>query len=342
MEKKLVLKKPMIITYVYEGYMLGIMEANGDAYKEWMLSNYIQLNCHENIMSHKELFLAFYSEVAIKSPFLKSQKISWAVLRNLDLDLINLFKSHIDLGWYLYFKVDDYYIPNRHAYNKYKYLHDEMIIGYDENNFILFGYDDKGKCSKQKIPYSQFINALNSNDSSIDKNQWQDDIFFLRYVDSDYKLNVNAINTNLYDYLMSKNSAEVNNQFVNSLNDTVYGLRVYDKVIEYLNVLYDQGNIFYGGENIDNRIFRIIMEHKNVMLERIKVLNSKFGGLDDIYQQYENINRKAQYVHMLAIKYQLKSNKKYLIELIDGVQFIKESDEEILWELHKRLKKMIM
>ena len=76
MEKELAFKTPSIVTYVYEGYMLGIMQANGDKYKEWMLSNYIQLNCHDNFVKEGELFLAFYDDIAIKSPFLKTKCIS--------------------------------------------------------------------------------------------------------------------------------------------------------------------------------------------------------------------------------------------------------------------------
>jgi len=65
MKKRLKFSVPDIQTYVYELYPLGIMDANGDEYKEWMLSNYVQLNSHDDIITEKEVFLAFYDDVGM-------------------------------------------------------------------------------------------------------------------------------------------------------------------------------------------------------------------------------------------------------------------------------------
>lgn len=337
MEKELNMATPEIATFVYEGYMLGIMQANGDAYREWMYSNYVQLNCHDDIITDKEVFVAFYGDVAINAPFFKKVKLSWSVLREWKLDLVVFFKKNIDLGCYLYFKVDDYYIPHRYATNNTHYMHDELIMGYDDKNFIVLGYGDDGQCSKQKVPYGQFMEALENNHAVIDKNEWQDDIYFLKYVHYDYKLNLSAICAQLYDFLHSINRKEENSLFKNPLLDTVYGLKVYDRMLLYLNVLMEQGNIFSGGENIDNRMFRIIMEHKKVMWDRIKILNDIYGGLDDLYERYEPVKERAKDIHMMAVKYQITSSKRLLSRLIAGMQYIRDADERILGELLERL-----
>lgn len=333
MMKELEMATPDVSTYVYEGYPLGIMKAHGEAYKEWLFSNYIQLNCHDDIIRNKEVFLAFYGDRAMHSPFLKIVRLSWAMLREMDIELVPFFKKNIDLGFYLFFKVDQYYIPNRYAYEKFHYLHDELIIGYDEEAFVILGYGDDGKCSKQKVSFAQFLDALNNNLSILDKKEWQDDIYFFHYVDADYKLNLNAICSKLYDYLNCINREEECNSFSNPFNDTVYGLDVYKKVIEYLDILMTKGNIFRGGENIDNRIFRLIMEHKVIMFDRITVLNSIYGGLDEVCDSYLKIKRKAENVHMLAVKYQVKPAKRIIKKIRNEIDFIREADKFVLSDL---------
>ena len=337
MKKRLKFSVPDIQTYVYELYPLGIMDANGDEYKEWMLSNYVQLNSHDDIITEKEVFLAFYDDVGMKSPFLKTQHFSWSIMSQYQLDFVEFFKMNINLGCYLYFKVDEYYIPNRYAYNKYRYIHDIMIIGYDENNFIVLGYNNKGKFSEMKIPFFVFMDALTSNTADINKNEWQDDIYFIKYISADYKFNINAVKFALYDYLNSISTIEKNKRFSSPLKNTVYGLRVYDKVVEYLEIIKTQGNVFWGGENIDNRIFRIIMEHKKLMLERIKLINIRYGGYDDIYNMYIAVERMAQSLHLLAVKYQITGDKKIVDKLIELIKRIKHDDEKILGELYKRI-----
>lgn len=131
--------------------MLGIMEANGNDYKEWMLSNYIQLNCHDDIYRDRDVFFAFYGDIGIYSPYLKVQKLSWSYVRMLGMDLIPLFKKSIELGCYLYFKLDEFYVPNRRTFGKSHYIHDNLILGYDEECFIVLGYNCKGICEKIKL-----------------------------------------------------------------------------------------------------------------------------------------------------------------------------------------------
>ena len=332
MEKELAFKTPSIVTYVYEGYMLGIMQANGDKYKEWMLSNYIQLNCHDNFVKEGELFLAFYDDIAIKSPFLKTEKISWAKTRKMGIDIIDYFKKCIDLECYIYLKVDQFYIPRRPSYKKKFYLHDEMIVGYDDTSFILMGYDDKGEISKQKVLYAQLMDALNSNNTKMDEVAWEDDIYILKYVNSDYNLNPTLIKNTIRNYLNGEEPAEYNKRFSNSLKNTVYGVNVYDRVIDYLKLLQESGNLFEDSI-IDNRTFRLIKEHKEVMLERIEMLNRRYGNLDDLLAKYKNTVKLAQLGHFLALKYKIKSEKKELVKLMDIIRQIKEDDIKLLSEL---------
>lgn len=337
MEKKLDFKLADVSTFVYEGYPLGIMSIHGDKYKEWMLSNYIQLNCHENIVEEKCVFLAFYGDIAINAPFIKKEHLCWSILSQYKLDLVSFLKENIDLGCYLYMKLDEYYIPHREAYHNFHFLHDNLIIGYGEDYFIFVGYDEYGFCSEKKININAFLEGLENNRPDINKNQWQDSIYFLRYAEADYAFNINLVKTSLGDFLYSECSMDKIKQNSNPLEDTVFGIKIYDKVDEYLNILINEGNIFWGGINIDNRVFRIIMEHKNLMVERMKMIQLKNGGVGDLLEQYQKTNKLATAMHYTAIKYQLSANKNLLNKLRDGIVQIKQDDVKILGELYKRI-----
>ncbi|WP_026505053.1 hypothetical protein [Butyrivibrio sp. NC3005] len=199
MIKELPFVEPEIITFVYEAYPLGIMKANGIDYKKWLYSNYIQINCHDDIVKEKEVFNVFYGEVGINAPYLNVQKYSLDFLKRADMDLIQFFKKCIELDCYVYLKMDEFYIPQRDEYRKETFIHDEMITGYDESGFGVLGYDDKGKISKMILGFDEFLLAVSSNDSVYQKRMWADDVFVITPIKNSYELNINLIKRSLFD-----------------------------------------------------------------------------------------------------------------------------------------------
>ena len=69
------------------------------------------------------------------------------------------------------------------------------------------------------------------------------------------------------------------------------------------------------------------------MLERIEMLNRRYGNLDDLLAKYKNTVKLAQLGHFLALKYKIKSEKKELVKLMDIIRQIKEDDIKLLSEL---------
>ncbi len=337
MIKKLPIGNSKVLTYDYEAYPLTIMEAYGREHMEWMLSNYIQLSSRKDIIANKEVFLAFHDDLGLNSPFLKVQHMYWSILSEYEIEMIDFFKTNIDLGCYLYLKVDEYFIPNHYAYNRYHYIHDIMVFGYDDKNFIVLGYDDKGRYREMKVLYDTLVEAFYNNFIDKTENAWADDIYFIKYKKYNFKFNINIVKYCLFDYINSINRLERYKRFSNPIKDVVYGLEVFDKVCEYLNYLKLDKNIFYGGKNIDNRIFRIIMEHKELMLERIEFINKLYGGFGDLYDEYVQINKIASKTHFIAIKYQVTKDKKLLNVLLDNVIKIKKMDKEVLSKVYDRL-----
>ncbi len=49
MNKILLVKEPIVKTYLFEAYPLTIMAAYGNEYEPWLLSNYIHIDCNNDI-----------------------------------------------------------------------------------------------------------------------------------------------------------------------------------------------------------------------------------------------------------------------------------------------------
>ena len=91
--KILPLGTPLVETYNYEAYPLAISSAHGNGYLPWLYNNYIQLNCHDDIVKDKELFLAFYDDQAINSPFIKKQFLLHSSFSMLRIDFFDFIRK---------------------------------------------------------------------------------------------------------------------------------------------------------------------------------------------------------------------------------------------------------
>lgn len=99
----------------------------------------------------RDVFFAFYGDIGIYSPYLKVQKLSWSYVRTLGVDLISLFKKSIELGCYLYFKLDEFYVPNRRTFGKSHNIHNNLILGYDKEVLLYLDIIAKEFVKKIKL-----------------------------------------------------------------------------------------------------------------------------------------------------------------------------------------------
>lgn len=142
----------------------------------------------------------------------------------------------------------------------------------------------------------------------------------------------------LDNYLNSINEFEVYKRYDEPLRDTEYGIKVFDKVIEYLNYL-QQGVQPFKEYGIDNRIFRIIYEHKLIMLDRMKYINENNIYLEDLIEKYSEVCELSRICHLLGTKYRVLPKSKIIDRLKNYIVSIKDKDKEILGELLVRLRK---
>lgn len=334
------LAEAKVKTYNFEAFPMSILGANGNEYYEWLYSNYIQLNCHKDIKKTGDIFLAFYDNQALKSPYLIKENTKWSTLTKLDINIHKYIEQYINMEYYLYFQVDEFYIPERGAYQKKHYLHDILVYGYNsKKEYYVAGYNQEGFYISSKVTYNQFENAYNNNFIEKDNNEWADNIYLLKYNQKcHYGFNLSLVGKLIYDYLNSVNEFEVYKRYGESLSDTVYGIEVFDKVIEYLDYL-QQGIQPFKEYGIDNRIFRIIQEHKSIMLDRMKYINENNIYLEDLIDKYLEVCKLSNTCHLLAIKYRVLPKSSIIERLKNYIVVIRDKDKEILGELLVRLMK---
>lgn len=343
MKKKLPIAEPIIKTYNYEAFPMAVLGAHSEQCKEWLLSNYIQMNCHKNILKEKDVFLAFYDNQALKSPYISKQTFFLSSLMHFECDVNKYIECQINNEYYLYFQVDEYYIPNRFYYLRKHLIHDLFIYGYDNERktYNIVGYNSEGIFEESTIKYKEFDVALKNNNIDKEKNPWSDCVYVFKYNDkAEYKFNIKLVYKLIEDYLSSKNIFEEYNRYDEKKCNTIYGVDTYLKVIEYLQYI-KLGTSFYCGENeIDYRIFRIIMEHKMLMLQRIDYICTNLKKNNELINEYSLIEKKSQKIHMLALKYGVSKKKEIIDKLIVEITEMRDEEIRILKLVLKEIEKL--
>ena len=327
---KLSLGNPKVCTYHYDAYPLSVISSGKGNYNEWIMSNYIQLCANKNIKNSDGVFLEFYGEHGFSSPFLEVQKLSWKFLSKMGINLHNVVEKVIEEGYYIYVQVDEYFIPKRWAYNNTHYLHDLLIYGYDKSKgqYNVVGYDDKFNYVESVISYTEFYNGFVNNfyDLELDENYWADRIFIFKYnMNGKYDFNINLVKKTISDYVNSRNDFELYNRFKNSNENKVYGVQIYDKVLEYLESIEKEQIL-----KLDLRIFKLLEEHKILMIERLLYMRDRGLELEQEVEKYYDIDRLAKQCKIFAMKYNVMNSKKILELISSSLKIMKEKEIEVL------------
>ncbi|WP_167957228.1 BtrH N-terminal domain-containing protein [Anaerosporobacter faecicola] len=341
MKNVLPLGESPIITFLYDANPLSILSAHGDTYFEWLISNYIQLNANKDIIKAKSVFLEFYGPQAWESPFLYKQIILRSTFVESGLKIHDFIKFYIDQGYYIYCEADDYYIPDRLPYQNLHLVHDMFVYGYDdiERVYYILGYNNKFTYAQSTCSYTTFEKAFYSESMNDVVNTWADNIRLLKYKPYQYKFNMKLVKHLLSEYLSGQNSYETYNRFDEPRCDRVYGIEVYDKVLQHLTLVEENNKSDNKKKDIylDNHIFRLLMEHKKLMMMRMEFINNRFVDISNLINAYKQVEQIASKSHGIAIKYWSNESLVYIEKLKQNITLIKKLECNILKDLLEKL-----
>lgn len=322
-----ILTEPIYQTYNNQGSG-SVVLAENPSIRNWYLNEVMNLQCSRKFLN------GFTSpEINIenssweKNPYLERKWIPWQFMKG----YINLvIRESIDKGYFMVFRgIDDFYVEGKSWYREKHNPHDGLICGYDQNekSYCICAYDNNWR-------YQKFWTAQkgwNRGRKEGIKEKAQMYYCAIKPKKEEVLFQPELVRRNLEIYLDS--SME---KYPMEGEEKVFGVVVHRYLAHYVEKLADE-KIPY--ERMDRRVFRLIWEHKKVMLERIKMLELRGFSVEEEVRLYEEIVKKADFMRMLYASHHKKRRDSVLPILHQGVLELMEEETRILYDLSETLRK---
>lgn len=333
MKNVLKISEPIIKGYPDYGYQLTVVQ-NDPELDNWIYCNYIQL--YYNPKDEENLVRYYYADVNgrtwnTRNPTLEYQTIHKDVLQTLNIGIIDFLIKMIDLGYYCYLYIDEYYLPHSPAYNQFHIYHVNFIYGYDtdEKKLYLAGYDKTFLYSYNTVDFDIFETSYNL----CPREEYEDrNTIYLYYIcptKQSYQFDIATMLEQIKEYLYCKNSQRRFDTCFNVVPWYSFGLDCLSKVKEYLDEQIDSSDIKF-----NNKPYFIFWEHKNLMISRIDFL-IKRGYLKEDCQSkvlFEELKQFYLKILNMAIKYEYRQDIKILKRLKENIE-IAEVKEPKCWKI---------
>jgi hypothetical protein len=324
---QLPITKPDITSYQFLAYPLAILSNNIGKTEAWIYSNFIQL-CVNTDFNHPVPF-CFYLHDYTLNPWLSVEKVERTTLSNNNLDIVNFVKNSIKQSKYVCLCLNEYYIPERSAYQKYDFDHDVLITGINEkeNTVTLLGFDNQMLFKQITVGFEIFKqsyhNLIEENNPYLNK------IILYKFNENgSYTFDKELVVETLQDYLDSQNTS---NRFAMVSNplDRVYGIECYTFLKIYIN------RLIKGEIDVNIRDIHLLFEHKNIMYNRIKYMEDK--GLirknQNLSSSYILVKEASEVIKNLMVKFSITNNESSLEKINELLTMMETKEKEILNDL---------
>lgn len=316
---ELPLVEPQYSTYHCQGIGGAIIQDN-PSIRNWYLSHVIILCCNSGFISGK-LSTPVVGVMDSEYWYNPSIEITTTPFKSIESNIIDVICSYIDKGYYVVLEgIDDFYVQGKSCYNSHHMQHDGLICGYDDENntFSMYAYDNTWEYRVFKTPQKCIIDAVASD-------------FVKNYPGRirAIKIKRDYVKLNLHEILLCLKwyNGATFEQYPPYKADGVYGIVVHDYIAIYLQMLIS-GIFTY--EQVDTRIFRMIWEHKKVLLEAIKASESELGIGNKYSALYAPIVAECNKMRMIYAMYCAKRQDSKLETLYNMILRIKDMEKSIL------------
>jgi len=223
----------------------------------------------------------------------------------LQLDVKKYIISSIDNNNYVVIFVDEYYMENRPAYQKYHRLHDILIFGYDDEKFNCFTFDRRPSFSS--FSQNQIDDAYKSGHSeflklSEDLSQW---------IEEKSIISVKLRNVRQQYNFSSERFVKKLKLYVDGKFDDSYSSFVMPEEKCYIGV-YNTKLIKYHIDNPSENVYILYpaihawYESKRNLLNKIKYCREKNNFTNnELISDYESkVERQCEKIRLSFLKYQ--------------------------------------
>ena len=316
---KLPLTEPLYSTYHHQGAATAVISDN-PTLRNWYLTNAVSLSCELAFLFGRTTPLINVENSSwLDCPYFRERWFDSKYILNCSDKVI---KNLIDDGFYVVFGgVDDFFVKGKTWYKKRHFNHDGLICGYDKRKktYDIYAYDINWIYRRFETPQKGFVAGL----VEMSKHKYYEPICGIKPRDNiiDFEPEISA--KKIKEYLDS--SFE---KYPPKEDAKAFGNIVHDYIAKYIDMILEE-KIPY--EKIDNRIFRMIFEHKKAMLERIslteKILSTKNNHISE---RYQNIVSSASSLRLLYASYCIKRKDSVLLSLREKLLKIKEEETKII------------
>lgn len=318
---ELPLMEPLYSTYHNQGVASAVL-VDHPSIRNWYLNQSCILTCTKKFLNG---FTTPQINIAdsswLSNPYFSKKILEMQFLRG---HVNSVIKNLLDEGYYVIFSgIDDYYIKGKSWYHKRHFNHDGCICGYDQENktYCLYAYDQNWIYQKFWITQKSFEAGRRSQF----KQGVYGSIFGIKPFNVQVSFSYTWALKKIAEYLDSNME-----KYPETSEGDVEGIVVHDYIAKYIGKLYDE-SIPY--ERMDSRIFRLIWEHKKVMLQRIQLIEQQLSFDDEISSKYEIVVREADNVRMLYAAHHMKRRDSVLPIIQQKLLSFKELEQELLENL---------
>jgi len=346
--KELPICYPPISSYPQHAYYLSIMCNNEDCLS-WIYCNYI----HIFLM---DLETSVFMDYFVSTPehhfhpwFKASQRLSRDLILSSIPNFIKFFQEQIELGYYIWLHIDEFYISCSAAYQKQSHPHACLLYGFDDKkeNFNIAGFFKNGKYSMSTVSYSEVEQSFlycNTNDCDASTEHLKDlHLLKLRpnyHNGQPYQFDMEFIAKQMLEYYESKNPIHNFRSYysTNLYHDWTCGLSIYKKLNNCLTLHLDKKM------NIDRRPFYINWEHKKLMLARIEYIRTHnyYDFVPMVYDGYKELERNTNIILYLFLKYQITQNDSCIYSAKNLLDDVYRTEKQLLEGLLEDFQKKML
>lgn len=312
-------------TYIGQG-VAGAITANNPTIRNWYLNNSMELVCNRKFMrGYTSPEINVQGSNIRENPHFEMNRYYCEALGDKTAAVI---QDSIDNGYHVLFvNIDDYYMKGKSWYKERHFPHGGLICGYDQNKetYSILSYDSRWIFRVIEIPQKCFEEAKRSSETL----GYNASFFVCQALDDEVALDPSQIFENLKKYLNSSLD-----KYPPHTDGPVLGIVVQDYIAVFLDRLAD-GTIPY--ERIDHRVFRLIWEHKKIMLERICAVEDKLKIPFDISIQYTPLVKDADDMRMLYALYTFKKKDSILPVIKNKLLNLRNTEAILLNEFVSKL-----
>lgn len=321
---------PEVDGYQFYALPLAIL-ANYDESKSWIYSNFIQ-TCFDKKLIDSPVPFCFYMYDPASCPWLKYLHFDRDIFLAFNQDIVTFIIESLNREYYIYLNIDEYFIPERKAYQRYNSSHDILVYGYNlgEEVFLTLGYNNENQLKTTKVPFQLFLQAFNNLDNII--NYCTQINLYKFQKNSQYHFNLKLVIETLEDYLFSQNTSE-RFSMLREPWDRAYGMEGYQYFRQYISLMNDNNSPLV-------RDMHVLWEHKKLMTSRIKYmeLNGYLSPLNSFSNNFSKIETMAMHIRNKALYYSIKKDPVVLDNITKLIDQLAHDEYLQLENLLKHLK----